>query len=180
MAATQGATRRLFYAIWPDPPARKALARLAGEVARDVQGRAPPDANLHLTLAFLGAVPASRLDPLIALGDRVATAATPFPLALDRIGGTSYRVAWLAPAEYCEPLHALQGRLIDALAMDGYPRERRMFRPHITLARDGVRSARRGAIPPITWPVERLTLVASTPRRGGSDYREVAGWMLGS
>ena len=43
-----------------------------------------------------------------------------------------------------------------------------------------VRSVRRGAIPPIRWNVERLTLVASTPRRGGSEYREVGSWPLGA
>lgn len=179
MTASEDASLRLFFALWPDVRARKTIARLASEVARDVQGRPPREAGLHLTLAFLGEVPASRLEPLTELGQRVAVVATPFPLALDRIGGTSYRVAWLAPAEYSEPLHALHRALTDALVTLGFPPERRMFRPHVTLARDGMRSVRGGRIPAIGWQVDRLTLVASTLKRGGSDYREISGWPLG-
>lgn len=179
MTAPEDATLRLFFALWPDERARRTIARLAADVARDVQGRPPREAGLHLTLAFLGEVPSSRLEALTTLGQQVASAATPFPIALERIGGTSYRVAWLAPATYSEPLHALHRLLTDALVPVGFPPERRMFRPHVTLARDGLRSVRRGAIPAIDWQVDRLTLVASTLKRGGSDYREISAWPLG-
>ena len=180
MQAREARSLRLFFAIWPDKPSRKALASLALEVARAGQGRAPRAENVHLTLAFLGEVEVARLDALLALGSRVATPAQPFPLTLDHIGGTSYRIAWVAPAEYAEPLHALQASLASALADEGFPGERRMFRPHVTLARDCVRSVHRGRIPPIGWQVERLSLVASTTQRGGSEYREVGGWPLGA
>jgi 2'-5' RNA ligase len=73
----------------------------------------------------------------------------------------------------------LQASLAQALADEGFPRERRMFRPHVTLARDCVRSVHRGRIPPIGWRVERLSLVASTPQRGGSEYRDIGEWPLG-
>jgi 2'-5' RNA ligase len=178
MQAREARTFRLFYALWPDKRSRKALASLAAEVARAGQGRAPREENVHLTLAFLGEVPAPQLDALLSLGGRVATEAQSFALALDHVGGTSYRLAWVAPAEYNEPLHALQASLARALADEGFALERRMFRPHVTLARDCVRSVHRGPIPPIGWRVERLSLVASTPGRGGSAYRDIGEWPL--
>jgi 2'-5' RNA ligase len=55
-----------------------------------------------------------------------------------------------------------------------------MFRPHLTLARHCARAAHRGAVQPVHWTVERLSLVESTLAPGGSRYREVAGWALGS
>jgi 2'-5' RNA ligase len=170
---------RLFFALWPDQAARKALARLALEVARDGHGNAPRESNLHLTLVFLGDVPRDRLNSLVALGEHVASRSQPFPLALQRIGGTSYRIAWIAPEKIAEPLHALQAALAQALAAEDFPRERRMFRPHVTLARECTRSTHHGSIPPIGWRVERLSLVASTLRHGGSEYREIDGWALG-
>ena len=183
MAISQAAAApalRLFFALWPDKAARKALAQLAVEIARDGHGRVPRESNLHLTLAFLGDVPAQRIDALVALGARVSATSGPFPLALERVGGTSYRIAWIAPAEIAEPLHALQSALAEALAAEDFPRERRMFRPHVTLARDCTRSTRHGRIPPIGWRVERLSLVASTLQSGGSEYREIGGWPLGA
>ncbi len=46
---------RLFFALWPDPPTRTALAMLVDGLPL-VGGRRVPAENLHLTLAFLGNV----------------------------------------------------------------------------------------------------------------------------
>lgn len=167
---------RLFFALWPDEPARVALSRLAKEVAHHGQGRAPHEANLHLTLAFIGSVPRVRVDSLLEAGERVAGAASPFPLTLDRIGGRAYGLAWLAPSSLPEPLHALHASLTEALVAARFALQQRMFRPHVTLARDCSRPAHRGRVQPIGWQVERLSLVVSTLAAGGSEYRNVATW----
>jgi 2'-5' RNA ligase len=59
---------RMFFALWPDAAARAALAGLAAEVVRGGGGRAPAAANLHLTLAFVGAVAPERREALHAAG----------------------------------------------------------------------------------------------------------------
>jgi RNA 2',3'-cyclic 3'-phosphodiesterase len=171
---------RLFFAVWPDTRARAALSRLAQEVARDGQGRAPRESNLHLTLAFLGEVPQRRVEALLEVGERVAGLSPPFPLTLDRVGGRAYGVAWLAPPSLPEPLQHLHAALTGSLAATGFSLEQRMFRPHVTLARDCARPAHRGRIAPIGWDVRQLTLVASTPAAGGSEYRNVGEWPLGA
>jgi RNA 2',3'-cyclic 3'-phosphodiesterase len=111
-------------------------------------------------------------------GAQAALAATAFEVALERIGGTAFGIAWLAPAEVPAELRAVHEALAGALEAAGFPRERRMFRPHVTLARDCVRAAQRGAIAPIGWTAERLALVASAPGSGGSRYHDVATWPL--
>ncbi|HVF64941.1 MAG TPA: RNA 2',3'-cyclic phosphodiesterase [Casimicrobiaceae bacterium] len=176
---TRGRKQRLFYALWPDAAARKALVRLAEEIARDGQGRAPRDVNLHLTVAFVGEVPVESVEALSTIGAHAAGSVAPFRIVLERLGGTSYGVAWLAPAAAVEPLHALHLELRSQLVAAGHALEQRMFRPHITLARDRIRSVQRGSVPSIGWTVEALSLVASTPAPGGSDYRPVAEWRLG-
>ena len=57
-------TARVFFALWPDADARVALAALAREIAARTKGRAPPAANLHMTLAFIGEVPPERIGAL--------------------------------------------------------------------------------------------------------------------
>ncbi len=171
---------RLFFAVWPDASARAALFALAQEIAGDGQGRAPRDSNLHLTIAFLGEVPRARVDPLLEIGACVAGAASPFPITLDRIGGGAYGLVWLAPPGPSAPLHSLRASLTEALEATGFVLQQRMFRPHVTLARDCVRPAHRVRIAPIGWEVRRLALIASTLAAGGPAYRNVGDWPLGA
>jgi 2'-5' RNA ligase len=179
MAATTGPDAlRVFYALRPDARARSAMSRLAQEVAHHGHGRAPRESNLHVTVAFLGEVRAGQVGTLSAIGERVAGEVAPFALALDRIGGTSYGIAWLTVEVAPPPLRALHASLRDALRSGGFATEQRMFRPHVTLARGCARAVHRGRIEPIVWQVERLSLEASTPARGGSEYRTLASWPL--
>ena len=173
-------TRRLFFALWPDAPARAALARLAREVAHHAHGRAPREDNLHITLAFMGAVADDRQAALDRIGGEACAGTPPFELALERLGGTGFGIAWLSPDGLPAPLVKLHSALLAGLVRDGFAPERRMFRPHLTLARHCVRAAHRGAVPPIRWTVERLALVESTLDPAGSRYRDVASWPLGA
>jgi 2'-5' RNA ligase len=178
MSDAPAGSQRLFFAIWPDAPARKALAQLAVEVARDGQGRAMRSDNLHITLAFLGSIASARLAQLEVIGARAAAKVAPFTLSLDRLGGGSYAISWLAPDRMSMPLRALHDALASSLREQDFALERRMFRPHVTLARDCLRASRRGTLPAIGWRVDRLALVASTSAPGGSVYQDVCAWPL--
>ena len=172
-------THRLFFALWPDAPARGALVRLAHEIAHHGHGKAPREDNLHITLAFLGPVATARLGALERVGRDAAAGVAPFGLSLERVGGTGFGIAWLSPDGVPSSLAALHAALVAGLAREAFPTERRMFRPHVTLARHCARAAHHGAVEPVRWTVERLALVESMLAPGGSRYREVAGWALG-
>jgi 2'-5' RNA ligase len=169
---------RVFFALWPEAPARKALHALALEVASQREGRAPSEANLHVTVVFLGSVTASRIETLGAIAAECARLCPSFDLALDALGGTSQGIAWLAPSVVPPPLASLHASLSSCLAGEGFAMERRRFRPHVTLARHCVRPVRRLAVEAIAWRVERLALVASTPAPGGSRYADLSTWPL--
>ena len=167
---------RVFFALWPDEPARAKLAALAGRVADEGGGRPVPAANLHLTLAFLGDVP----DDRVGVAKRVASGigGPAFELALDRLG--SFRragVSWAGPS--CPPgaLAHLQSSLERALRSAGFALEERPFAPHLTLARKLVRPGAAAAIDPVAWDVEGFVLVESAREKGA--YAQVAGWELG-
>lgn len=170
---------RMFFAVWPDGAARRALAALAARVARESGGRAPAAANLHLTLAFVGAVAADRRDVLLAAGRDAAAAVAPFGIALDRLGAfRDAGIAWIGAAQTPTALAALVARLARNLEGAGFPVDRRPYAMHLTLAR-------RCATPPsaiprdrIDWDVRELTLVESVLRPGGPDYRIAARWIL--
>jgi 2'-5' RNA ligase len=173
-------TRRLFFALWPDAPARAALVRLAHEIAHHGHGKAPREDNLHVTIAFLGPVADERLGALERIGRAAAADIAPFGLSLERVGGTGFGIAWLSPDGVPPSLAALHAALTAGLAREGFPIERRMFRPHLTLARHCARAAHHGAVQPVRWTVERLALVESMLALGGSRYRNVLEWPLGA
>ena len=81
------APRRLFLALWPAEAERRQMAELAANVAGRRRLR---DANLHLTLVFLGATDAARLAAYeAALADLPALE---LELILDRYGAAAWSV----------------------------------------------------------------------------------------
>jgi 2'-5' RNA ligase len=168
---------RVFFAIWPDDSARAALGDLACELARAAGGRAPAQANLHVTLAFVGEVAPARVPALEAIGRAAAAAATPFTLALDRLGSFRDRgIAWIGATAVPPELTRLAESLALGLAAQGFPVERRAFAAHLTLARRCARPPAGPGDAHIAWPVLRLSLVESVPGRSGPTYRDIASW----
>ena len=95
--------------------------------------------NLHLTLRFLGDVKESELEELFeALHDGVR-GLVPFALEVTGIGAFPHwrhpRVVWAGCGEGADDAVALAERVEDACVDLGYERERRPFRPHLTLGR---------------------------------------------
>ncbi len=146
-AAERPARLRLFVAIaLPDAWRRyladreQALERLAPGYARWV---APE--LIHLTLVFLGELPAATLPAVQdALADAIAGQMA-FPLSLGRLGhfgGAVPRVLWVEARAPGQTLDALHRALCAALAARGVPFDAKPLVPHLTLGR-----ARRDATP---------------------------------
>lgn len=97
-----------------------------------------PD-NLHLTLRFLGDVKENDLEELFdALADAVASQPA-FPLLIRGIGAFPNwrhpRVVWAGCAEGAEEAASLAASVESACVSLGYEKEKRPFRPHLTLGR---------------------------------------------
>jgi RNA 2',3'-cyclic 3'-phosphodiesterase len=189
--APREATRRLFFALWPDEAMRRAMADATCEAARASGGRPVPAANLHVTLAFLGAVPERQLPALAeaAAGSAAVPAAAgaaargePLELAFDHL--ELWRAAQLlcaAPAAPPMPCAALAGRLQARLAERGFapdlkssgpvgPGTTRPFRPHVTLARKVQRPLRAMEMDPVSWRFADFVLVDSKTLPEGPVY----------
>lgn len=174
---TADARQRLFFAIWPDPATRRALASLARAHLAPGRGRPVAPENLHLTLEFLGSVDAG----FRACAERAAAtvSAVTFELVLGRIGHWSRpRVLWSAPEETPDSLVGLVDALRRALVPCGHEPDHRPYRAHVTLSRKV-----RGPVPPAThapirWPVSEFCLVSSQTHPLGARYTPLARWPL--
>jgi 2'-5' RNA ligase len=95
--------------------------------------------NIHLTLKFLGNVEEAQID---ALGKRVSEMAvhyTPFTLIPEGKGvfphEKSPRVFWIGIGDDSGKLVQLAERIEEGLVQFGFEKEKRPFKPHLTIAR---------------------------------------------
>ena len=139
MAERPGESLRLFVAIELPAEVRQALLRVQDDLRRAGADRlrwVRPE-GVHLTLKFLGEVAAERVDAVEAA---LRSAIEPFELrlrlaTLGGFGGARLRVVWVGLEGDVEPLAALAEQIERALTPLGFPRERRPFAAHLTLAR---------------------------------------------
>ena len=167
---------RVFFALWPDAPAARALA---GYCAADPAAVLAQD--LHLTLLFIGAVDAAALQRLPSLAQGLRCA--PLELCIDH---TEYwerpRVQVALPRVVPVALRELREQLCRRLDAAGIAPARRSepeFRPHVSLTRGSARHAGPGgALAPVSWRVAQVTLAVTEPVQGGAHYRRVANLAL--
>lgn len=159
---TEAADARLFIALWPTPAVRRALAAEQRLWPWPAGAALTAADKLHLTLHFIGAVPASRV---AAVAEGLRRPCPRFTLLIDHAAVWPNRCAVLGASEVPAPLAALHGALAEALRGMQLPVETRALRPHVTLARKA-----RGAVAPaaplaLRWPVRGYTLMQSAAGR---------------
>jgi RNA 2',3'-cyclic 3'-phosphodiesterase len=182
--APRAPTRRLFFALWPDTAARRALIAASTAAVAASGGRPVPPANLHATLAFLGAVPAARTAELAALARAVAAAWPPgeAPLVL-HFTRLAY---WRGPQVLCAlapradaPARTLAQVLKAAAAAAGFFPDLKPFRAHVTVARQVARAPRAARFAAVTWRCATLALIESRSVPGGAVYSVLESAPLG-
>jgi 2'-5' RNA ligase len=166
--------RRIFFALWPDATTRRAIVRATRGAVRRCGGKPTPEANLHVTLAFLGPVDTETLGTVEAL---VPPPVAPFALVLDRLGlWERAQILWLAPSEPPPVLAALERGLWDRLEALGFTPDPRTYHAHITLARKA--QAAHATVARIVWPVASVALVESKTGPRHSRYTVLKTWDL--
>jgi 2'-5' RNA ligase len=166
---------RLFIAILLDEPVKDALCQVRDRLrAAAESGRMTRRENLHLTLAFLGEVPPSRIQAIRRCME--AAAGPAFDLELRgvgrfrRDGGDIWWMGAALPPALLDLSRGLNAGLRDA----GFPLEDRELRPHLTLGRE-IRLPRafdRAALeaPALLQPVRRIHLMQSDRVKGVLTY----------
>jgi 2'-5' RNA ligase len=169
-------TIRCFVALQPDEAALQRLDRLAAEQhAHFPAARRMRRENLHLTLAFIGALDTGRARAVAAM--LAAEPPAPFDWSLDAIGAfAGARVLWVGGSDTrLDALTARARALLDHLAVRF---DRKPFVAHVTLLRDVPRDASRDAAqriePPILWHAGAPVLLESRTDSNGVRYLPVS------
>jgi RNA 2',3'-cyclic 3'-phosphodiesterase len=163
---------RLFFAAWPEPSLRQAASARIAQLGPG--GRPVPADDLHVTLAFLGAVPEARLAEVRAVAQGLAVPA--HELHLERLEyWPAPRVLAAVPPRSCAATDRLNAALRERCARARLPCENREFVAHLTLIRGLTAApARMANFEALVWPITAVTLVASRASAGGPRYRPLA------
>jgi 2'-5' RNA ligase len=144
------ASWRIFCAIELPADLRARLQdhiRELREAVPDVAASWTRVGNIHLSLKFFGNVAADRLAAISGAASRTSKQFSSFQVG---IGGTGVfpkpsraQVLWIGVSDPEGKLSALQKTLEEEFALEGFQKEDRAFRPHLTIARirrpDGAR-----------------------------------------
>lgn len=186
---------RLFVAIELGVEMREALADLQAELRRCGLERlrwVRPE-GIHLTLKFLGETTSDKLPTIREALAESVEGVPPHRLSLGSLGVFGSRrgpqVLWVDLEGDLAPLRQLQRRVEEGLEAAGFPRERREFSPHLTLARVRPESARAMAPliakalqeiqpPAIGMEVREVSLMRSSLQPGGAVYEQLAAFPL--
>ena len=190
-------TRRLFFALWPDAQQRGALHSATRKCVRSCGGRAVPVQSLHVTLAFLGAVPEGRVPELDRIARRVADVfpadAQPLLLTFDRLAhwagaqilcalGTGEPAAVQAPGEPPDTdaasAPALSATLKNETAAAGFSPDLKPFRAHVTVARKVVHAPSELTLQPVLWRFDAFALIESRTDPAGPVYSVIESYLL--
>lgn len=165
---------RLFFAL----PVPAPLARRIGDWRQRLScpGAWVDEQDLHLTLAFLGSQPATRLPALRKAAAQLRDV-RPFELRLDRLGLWHDGLLHLAPDHVPGALLQLQQGLCERLSRIGLDLEPRTYRPHLTLARHVPGVA--GTTPfDFAWRVDSFALFSSKSQTMVPRYQQIGTWHL--
>ena len=112
------AQRRLFFALWPDAGVCRQLVALQREARAVAGGRAMKRETLHMTLAFLGNVPADRVSAVEEVAGALRGRA--FDLELDRLALWRHNhIVWAGTDRVPEALAELAAELSNGLEEAG-------------------------------------------------------------
>lgn len=180
---------RVFLAVDIDSGARAAVMAIVNRLRRRLGDKGPRvtwvgDAQLHITIHFLGEVDEPRLERIRTVAE-APLAIAPFHVSLVRVGtfpdyGTP-RVIWIGVDEGRADLESIHDELGERLRAIGVAVESRPFAPHLTIGRvrSRIHASSAPALsaapidPPIRSVVECVTAYESRPTRDGPQYHQI-------
>lgn len=168
---------RLFIAI-DMPEGIKAGMEQSAKLLRGACGRGSFSRreNYHITLAFLGEQPESRVRDIMAAMDGCKP--EPVPIAIGGFGTFSNAggtIVWRG-IEDCGALKQVQRELAEQLRLRHFAVERREFRPHLTIARRVILKERvrladlNDQVEMLLFQADRMVLMRSELTSGGANY----------
>lgn len=168
---------RLFFAFLPDDRLRAALSAAAARLALAAGARTVPPENYHLTIAFVGDVPAGRLEAVRGVGR--AQRARRCAIAFDAYEyWPKPEVVVAAARAVPPPLADLWGDLHRDLSRLDLALKPKRLRPHVTLARKVSQEPVLQAMSAGRWSLDHLRLMRAESGGGERVYTVLDTWPL--
>ncbi len=169
---------RVFFALWPDKALQNALYQMGSSLQPVCMGLPIRAEMIHLTLAFLGALPVDRLEALYATAARVHSPA--FDLTIDQL---SYwhqpRILWAGSQQPPADLTNLASRLHAALSEAGFTVDKsKPFSPHFSLRRKASCKTLIQFSMSFNMRVSEFVVASSETTEKGANYRVMRRWPL--
>lgn len=162
---------RLFFAALPESETLHQLEATLMALPADL-GRLVPAPNLHLSLAFVGAVSGVHLECLRMRARRVV--APEITLCLEHFGHFAHaEVLWIGPQTVPVELSELVAQLTAVVSACGVAPDTRPYVPHVTLARRVRRLPLTLELTPVAWRARGFALMESMRAPHGTMYRIV-------
>jgi len=154
----------------------------------DLPGNRVPEANLHLTLVFLGEVSSASYEKLRTAFD-AGVSVKAFEVVLSGLGAfprpEHARILWTGVQEGLVELNRLYEAVAVAVEKSGFKIEDRKFSPHVTLSRLRKMKDVRSLIEFLPKPnlevrlsIEHVTLFESHLGQNGARYEELMSFPL--
>jgi RNA 2',3'-cyclic 3'-phosphodiesterase len=142
--------------------------------------------NIHLTLKFFGNVEAERIQKISEAAERVVKQFSTFQINVGETGvfprASRPQVLWIGIGDPLGQLTALQEKLENECAAEGFPKENRAYRPHLTIARlrrpEGARQLAEAHLgmrfEPVEVAVKEIVVFRSELSPKGSKYTSIS------
>jgi 2'-5' RNA ligase len=167
----------LFFATFPDTETRRRIAAVAHALELAPPSSVVPSENFHLTLAFVGELPETKLPTLLKIG--AAQRARAFTLRFDAYEyWPDSRLVVAAVREYPTALGQLWRELRATLAKHGLALALQPLRAHVTLARKVSQAPVPQAMSAFDWTVRGFSLMQSTTAAARAIYTVLDTWPL--
>jgi len=168
---------RIFFAALPDASTRERTATAADALSLEPAARLVSHENYHVTLAFVGEVPATQTSILREIGS--AQRSANFSLRFDACEYWPKPEVVVAVARAIPPaLHRLWQELHRKLAVYGWALDPKRLRPHVTIAKKVSQAPVLQAMPSFEWPVREFFLMRSNVSGAHPAYTVVDTWQL--
>jgi 2'-5' RNA ligase len=168
---------RLFFALWPAAPVRSDLAAAGAALPLAAPARLVPRENFHLTIAFVGMVPAPALERVRRIGQRLRASACTIEFDTYEYWAKP-EVVVAAARTISPPLQVLWVDLHRALAADGFELRAKQLRPHVTLLRHVRQAPQLPDLRPFVWRARDLCLYRSETGGDQPVYTVLDTWPL--
>ena len=142
--------------------------------------------NIHLTLKFFGNVAVDRIQKISQAAERAVKQISAFEIGVGETGvfprASRPQVLWIGVSDPSGQLTALQDSFENECAAEGFPKENRAYRPHLTIARlrkpEGARRLAEAHLAmqfePVEVKVKELVVFRSELSPKGSKYTVIS------